>query len=447
MLVYLDNASTTKPCEAAIAASLDALSACYGNPSSAHTLGQEAERLVKRSRADIAALLGAREGQLVFTGSGTESDNIAFHSVFKNPARISGRRLIISGIEHPAVARPAAYYAEQGAELAVMPVSTTGMVDTEAIEDALGTAAAAQRTSLISVMHVNSEIGTIQPIAEIAHVKDRINKRYGAAIALHTDAVQSFGKLPIMAGQGAADAGSAGHGVPGAADAGSRLYSDFSGVDLISISAHKIHGPKGVGALYAKRPEKLGALIRGGGQEGGHRSGTENTAGIAGFAAAANDIRVSGDDGLIASTESDTGQSAAHRVAGLRARLLQGIKDAIADVRINSPEKASADGEPGCCSPYILNVSFLGARGEVILHELEGQGVFVSTGSACSNLGKKGGASKMDHTLAAIGLRLKEAEGALRFSLSRYSTEQEIDHALEHLTAAVKRIRSIGAYR
>ncbi|MDR0596756.1 MAG: cysteine desulfurase [Clostridiales Family XIII bacterium] len=432
MLIYLDNASTTKPCEAAIAALLDALGGCYGNPSSAHTMGQDAERLVKRARADIAGLMGARAEQLVFTGNGTESDNLAFHSVFKNPARLSGRRLIISGVEHQAVSKPAAYYAGQGVELAVMPVGSTGMVDTEAIEDAIGTAAAAQRTALISVMHVNSEVGTIQPVTEIARIKDRVNKRYGAAIALHTDAVQSFGKLPIDAGQG---------GGPGRMTAGESSHSDFSGVDMMSVSAHKLHGPKGIGALYAMRPEKLGALIKGGGQEGGRRSGTENTPGIAGFAAAVNAV-ADPPSGMNPSEPSH-----AHRAAALRTRLLQGIKDAITDVRVNSPEEASADGAPGYCSPYILNVSFMGARGEVVLHDLESQGIFVSTGSACSNLGKKSGAAKTDHTLAALGLSPKEAEGAVRFSLSRYNTEQEIDYTLEHLTKTIKKIRSIGAYR
>jgi cysteine desulfurase len=250
---------------------------------------------------------------------------------------------------------------------------------------------------------------------------------------LHTDAIQSFGKLPMSVPSGASRTA----GAPGA-------YADFAGVDFISFSAHKIYGPKGVGALYAARPEKLAPAIRGGGQESGRRSGTENMPGIAGFGAAAQDV-MEGAGVEYPSCASEDGE----RVALLRERLLQGIKDSMKDVRINSPEAASASGEPGCCSPYILNVSFLGTRGEVIVHDLEQHGVFVSTGSACSNIGKagKGGGANFGPVPSAIGLTPKEAEGTVRFGLSRTNTEDEIDYALEQLSGAVGRYRRIGAYR
>jgi cysteine desulfurase len=410
MIAYLDNASTTKPSEAAVAASLDALTESYGNPSSAHTLGQAAERILKDARASVAAALGAQPGQIVFTGGGTEANNLAIHSAFRNPARTAGWRIVVSAVEHPSVAEPAALLARRGAALDVLPADGTGLCDTAALAGMLDAAAEAQRTALVSVMHVNNELGTIEPIEEIAGIVAGANKRYGADIALHTDAIQSFGKLP-------ADASAA-----------------FRGVDLVSVSAHKIHGPKGVGALCAARPEKLEPLLRGGGQERGRRSGTENVPGIAGFGAAA------AGPGFL--------KDAAERAVALRARLMDGITGTIPDVRVNSPVDASCTGEAGLCSPYILNVSFLGTRGEVLLHDLERHGVYVSTGSACSNLGKSGkGGAGISPVLEAIGLTRQEQEGAVRFSLSRFTTEEEIDYALEHLTAAVARYRKIGAYR
>jgi cysteine desulfurase len=422
MIAYLDNASTTKPSEAAVAASLDALTESYGNPSSVHTLGQAAERIMKDARASVAAALGAHDRQIVFTGGGTEANNLAIHSVFRNPARTAGRRIIISAVEHPSVFEPAALLARRGAALDVLPVDGRGACDTAALAGMLDAASGAQRTALVSVMHVNNELGTIEPVAEIARIIAGVNKRYGADIVLHTDAVQSFGKLPV-------DAGGA-----------------FGGTGLLSVSAHKIHGPKGVGALYAARPEKLDPILLGGGQERGRRSGTENVPGIAGFGAAVAECAASA--GGIGAEDEGGLRKHAERAARLRGRLMDGITGAVPDVRVNSPAEASCTGEAGYCSPYILNVSFLGTRGEVLLHDLEQHGVYVSTGSACSNLGKAGkGGAAVSPVLAAAGLSRREQEGAVRFSLSRFTTEDEIDYALEHLTAAVARYRKIGAYR
>jgi cysteine desulfurase len=443
MIVYIDNASTTKPCTAAIAAVSGALCENFGNPSSAHPMGQAAERIIKGARGEIASAIGAEPRNIVFTGSGTEANNLAIHTALKNPERMRGRRVITTGIEHSAVAEPLARLERLGVELIHLPCDGKGMADAEALAEILdceasggasgtsgaegtscgaGTSGASgsAQTALISVMHINNEIGTIQPIGRIAAIKSRHAERTGADILLHTDAIQSFCKLQIDVKsrftQGAPQADGADSGA-------------FHGVDLMSLSAHKMHGPKGVGALYAARPERIGALILGGGQEGGARSGTENVAGIAGFGAAAKYC----------------GPVRAETVYSLRERMLAGIKDSIADIRVNSPEAASLTGEPGFCSPYILNVSFLGTRAEVILHDLEQHGIFVSTGSACSNIGK--GAHKMSRTLAAIGLPEKEAAAALRFSFSADNTPEQIDYAVEHLKAAVERFRRMGSFR
>jgi cysteine desulfurase len=373
-------------------------------------MGLDAERVVKKARSAVAGLIGAAPEKIVFTGGGTESDNLALGSAFKNPARAAEGLLFVSPVEHPAVRKPAAWLASLGTKLVVLPADACGAVDAaaagRALEEALGCGATGR--ILLSVMHVNNELGTIQPVAGIARLKARIRERTGAEIVLHTDAVQSYGKLPIDLSSAEGPGG-------------------FAGVDLLTCSAHKAHGPKGVGALYAAEPKRLAPLVRGGGQERGLRSGTENVPGIAGFGAAASE-RADADGGL---------RAAAERTARLRARLLGGIMDRIPDVRLNSPAEVSVSGEPGRCSPYLLNVSFLGTRGEVILHDLERRGVFVSTGSACSNIAKK----KVNPVLAAIGLSPREAEGALRFSLSPYTTEDEIDYALEQVEDAVARYR------
>jgi cysteine desulfurase len=417
-------------------------------------MGQEAEGVVKAARRALAEAIGARPGQIVFTGSGTESDNLALRAAFRNPARASESAVFISAVEHPAVRAPAARLAELGARLTVLPVDGRGGVDLAALESGLADVLACGdvKRVLISVMHVNNELGAIQPVAEIARVRARVADRTGAEILLHTDAIQSFLKLPMD--------------VASASGAGG-----FAGVDLISFSAHKSHGPKGVGALYARHPERLVPLARGGGQEGGARSGTENVPGVAGFGAAVSVFagaegsgperagagsracRSAGsapESGAATMAFVETGKepgllAAGARVAALRNRLLCGIEDMIPDVRVNSPAEASTSGEAGGCSPYILNVSFLGTRGEVILHDLEQHGVFVSTGSACSNIGK--GAKKMNPVLAAIGLTPQEAEGAIRFGLSRYNTEEEIDYAVERLKDAVFRFRKTGSLR
>jgi cysteine desulfurase len=422
MIVYLDNASTTKPSEAAVAASLDALTADYGNPSSAHSMGQDAERMVKEARRGVACAIGARPERILFTGGGTEANNLALYSASRgalfgrtaSEAAMHPFRIFTSPVEHPSVRIPVEYLAGHCAEAFVMPVDASGAVNTgglaDALDDALRSDAAAR--ILISVMHVNNELGTIQPVAEIARIKNGVAAKTGAEILLHTDAVQSFCKLTMNM-------------------ASAEGCGGFAGVDFAALSAHKVHGPKGAGALYAANPARISPVALGGGQEGGARSGTENVPGIAGFGAAV--------------AEADDLGEAASRVAALRTRLLNGIIGAVPDVRVNGSAEASVTGEPGYCSPYILSVSFSGTRGEVILHDLESRGVFVSTGSACSNIGK--GAKRQNPVLAAAGLTAAEAEGTIRFSLSRCNTEEEIDYVIECTEEAVKRFRKIGVFR
>jgi cysteine desulfurase len=424
MQVYLDNSSTTKPTEAVVRTLSEVSAEQYGNPSSFHTLGQDAEKIVKNARGCLAEAIGAKPEQIIFTSGGSESNNTAVYSTFAGKKSIGDFGLVISSIEHPSVAKPAEYLESIGANLQRVPTcqkdsDTPGLIDVSSLVSLVD-----DKTLLISVMHVNNEIGTIQDIGAISLLKSQLvkDKKVRSDLLLHTDAVQSFLKIPLDV-----------------------TSPDFAGVDLISFSAHKIHGPKGVGALYVANPDKLSPFILGGGQEKGLRSGTENVPGIAGFAKAISEA-----------TKGDTPQdrrnvpecviagSTRNPALDLRKKLLEGIRENIKDVTINSPIEASTTGEPGKCSPYILNVSFLGTRGEVLVHDLESRGVYVSTGSACSALSSN--KNKAD-TLSAIGLTEKEREGAIRFSLSRFTTEDEIDYALEQVVDAVTRFRRIGAYR
>jgi cysteine desulfurase len=389
----------------------------YGNPSSLHSFGQSARKILRESRETIAALAGVRPAGVVFTSGGTEADNLAFAPLFRDPSRLPDRRILISAVEHPAVSAPAERLAALGAKLLRLPcfgrnTDTPGMVNLAAAGEG-----GLPGADLISVMAVNNEIGTVQPVAELCRLVRALERAGGSGrkTLIHSDAVQAFGKLRVAVAPGSGAA-------PSGGDA----------PDMISVSAHKIYGPKGVGALCCARPEKLFPLIFGGGQEDGIRSGTENTAGIAGFATAAREAE-------------NTMRRDAERVMELRAQLLSGILDAIPDALINSPRAASAEGTPGTCSPYILNVSFPGTRGEVLVHDLESHGIYVSTGSACSSIGKKGG--NRNSSLKAIGLTDAEADAALRFSFSRDNTAEEIGYVLERLTDAVRRFRRIGTYR
>jgi cysteine desulfurase len=396
--IYLDHAATTRASEDVVHAVTQAMLEVYGNPSSLHTVGQLAERTLKTARRQVADALGVSSANIIFTGSGTEADNLAILAGFKNPEKIRGRKVILSAFEHPAVREAALSYGQHGADVVFLPIDqSTGCVKPSDLSDALDRDAV-----LVSVMHVNNETGAVQPIEELSQVLSGFTNRYGEKPLFHTDAVQSFGKIPVPA----------------------------ACADLVSISAHKIHGPKGVGALYARRPDRLQAAIRGGGQEGGIRSGTENVPGIVGF-------------GLAAEAAAANLAAGARFVLRLRSMLRDGILSRIPQVKIGGPFEASLEGRPGTSSPYILSVIFPGTRAEVLVHDLERHGIYVSTGSACANIGRKnrkGGNS----ILEAAGYTREEAEATLRFSFGKENTPEEIESVLTCLEDAVGRFRQLS---
>ncbi|MDR1272047.1 MAG: cysteine desulfurase [Clostridiales Family XIII bacterium] len=405
MKIYLDNSATTKVYPEVAEAMRQAMTETYANPSSLHKAGQEAERLMKLARQQISFAINSKPASIIFTSGGSESNNMALRSAYNAQAREKKKAIAVSSVEHPSVSITAGHIKGPDSNIFMIPVRRSGengpgAVDVTAFRQLLD-----DQLALVAVMHVNNEIGTIQPIDEISRLlNNHINYR-DIDIPLHVDAVQSFGKIPIDVASG-----------------------DLRRAAYISMSAHKIGGPKGSGALFAANPARVRPLIYGGGQEGGLRSGTENIPGIVGLSVAA---RIATSDYL----------GHANAVERCRATLLAGIKSEIGDILINSPEKASVRGEPYLCSPYILNVSFLGTKGEVVLHELERSGIYVSTGSACSS-NMKPGKDKMT-TLRAIGLKPEAEEGAVRFSFSPENNVRQMEFVIDRLKKAVDRFRRI----
>ncbi|QIB69867.1 cysteine desulfurase [Aminipila butyrica] len=395
MFVYLDNSSTTKPYREAAERMMIFLQEDFGNPSSLHRLGLTAEKAVKAARKSLGDAMGAREEEIIFTSGGTEADNTALIGAAAARQR-RGRKVITTAVEHPAVLEAVERLAHTGFTVERIGVDQKGLVDMDALAAALS-----EDTILISVMGVNNEVGTIQPIQEIGSLRQVYNEKHGTDILFHTDAVQAFGKLPVLARD----------------------------ADLISLSGHKIHGPKGIGALYIRKGLSIEPYLLGGGQERHLRSGTENVPAIAGFGQAVQQMSSRMEERMKA-------------VSAARARLLGGIQAEIPEVRLNSPETDSLGWDGGLCCPSVLNVSFLGTRGEVLLHSLEQADIYVSTGSACSS-NKKG----QSHVLRAMGLKDKEIEGAIRFSFSEFNTMEEIDYVVEQLKQAVGRFRKLGSFR
>lgn len=383
MFVYFDNSATTIPSAEVIKAMTGALSDNFGNPSSLYGRGLDAEKLVRSSRASVAKSLGCQPQELYFTSSGTESDNWAIKGIWE-AGRKRGKRIISTEIEHPAVLRCLDSLKRQGAEIVLLKPSADGRISADKLAEAL-----TPDTILVSVMHVNNETGAVMPLREMRRVLDDEKSE----AVFHTDAVQSYGKL----------------------DCGVKAL----GVDLMSISGHKVHASKGVGALYVRTGLHLPVFMDGGGQENGMRSGTENVPGIAGFGAAAERIN-GGRETILAS------------VTAVRDRLLELVTDAIPDVRVNSPEDAC---------PSVLNLSFSGCRAEVLLHMLDAEGICVSTGSACSSR------AKGSHVLRAMGLKPSEIEGALRLSFSGYNTTDEAEYAAGKLAQTVETHRRLMKYR
>ena len=394
MLVYLDNSATTRPYAAVTAAMTEAMKDNFGNPSSLHSLGLQAEKEVKNARKTVAKCFGAGEDEIYFTSCGTESDNTVLMGTAQAKKR-RGNKIIVSAVEHPAILEPAKRLESMGYKIDYIGVDRLCRLNLEQLAASLD-----DETILISVMGVNNETGTIMPIDKIAELKDAYNQKNGTDIWLHCDAVQALGKIPVNVGR------------------------KYRGVDFVSASAHKIHGPKGMGVLYAKKGLNLPPFMLGGGQERHMRSGTENTPGIIGFGKACEIA----DENFVQRTSA---------MKEARQYLLDLIKDQIGDIVINSPQD-----ETGC--PSVLNVSFLGTRGEVLLHTLEQDGIFVSTGSACSS---NHSSSKGSHVLNAMGLSPKEIEGAIRFSFSEFNTREEMEYVADKLKTAVIRFRKLGSFR
>jgi cysteine desulfurase len=377
--IYLDNSATTRVDDLVLEAMLPCFLENYGNASSVHLFGQEARTIVEEARKSVAELLGADTREIVFTSGGTESDNSALWGIFRSGYR-PGNHIITAKIEHPAILATCKALEGAGAEVTYVPVDSTGRVDTGAIESAIR-----ETTILISVMHANNETGIIQPIEEIS----RIARQRG--IALHTDAVQSAGKIPTDV--------------------------RTLGVDLLSISGHKVHGPKGIGVLYIKKGTKVVPFMTGGSHERKRRAGTENVPAIAGIGAAARLAR-------------ERLPEMGTRVSGLRDRLESQVMTHITGARVNGQ---------GLRLPNISNLSFERLEGEAAVIAMDLEGVAISTGSACSS-----GSLDPSHVLMAMGLRPEVVQGSLRFSLCYHNTEQEIDQAVQVLETVVQRLRKLS---
>lgn len=390
-IVYLDNSSTTRAYDEVIQAMASAMDLEYGNPSSLHRLGSSAHKKMEESRNLVASLIAADAREIYFTSGGTEANNWALFGTLRALAG-RGRHLVVSAFEHPSVEAAASYLESTGYSVTYVRPDAEGFIDPNEV---LG--AARNDTVLISVMLVQNEIGTIQPVWEIGR---RLREMGLRRPRLHVDAVQGFARLPINPGEW--------------------------GVDLMSLSAHKIHGPKGIGALFVRRGIAMEPFILGGGQESSFRSGTENMPGIIGFGRACSKWL----DG--ASRENDLS-----RLARLRVKFIQGVKSAFDDAVLHGTADTWSPGEDMSrkCVPWIVHFSFPGFRGETILHALEQRGVYVSTGSACSSH-----KAKPSPVIMALGRGEDEALSSIRFSFSRFTTEEEIDYALTALEDALREL-------
>jgi cysteine desulfurase len=379
-MVYLDNNATT-PLDPAVAEKMSQfLKEYFGNPSSLYPIGREVKEMVNQARETIAKALGASRTEIIFAGSGTESDNLALRGVME--AFPEKKELITSSIEHPAVLRTANYLETKGIKVTYVPVDRTGLIDLDYLKSAI-----TPQTALISIMHANNELGTIQPIEEVSRLAEE------RGVLVHTDAVQSFGKIAVDVKK--------------------------MGVDFLSVSAHKIYGPKGVGALYVRKGTKICPLIHGGHQEREMRAGTENTIGIIGFGEA---VRVM-----------EERSSSDKKIINKLGQLLKnGIEEKIPKVKFN--------GHPENRIKGTLNFSFLGLEAEAILLALATKDIYVSTGSACSE-----GAEEVSHVLNAIGLKPEIARSTIRMSLGRFNTEEQIDLVLRELPPIVENLRKISA--
>lgn len=379
--VYMDHSATTPIDPLVVEAMLPFFTSKYGNSSSLHSFGQEAAEALYSAREQVAASIGARPNEIIFTSGGTESDNLAIRGILSDD-KDRTQHIITSVIEHPAVLNTCNYLERQGHDVTYLPVDSDGIVDVDLMESSIRS-----NTAIISIMHANNEIGTIQPMEEIASIaKDN-------DIYLHTDAVQSMGKIPVDV--------------------------DELGVDMLSLSSHKIHGPKGVGALYVREGTSLNPISYGGGHEHGLRPGTENISGIVGFAKAAT--------------------LAVERLATDSKHMCM-LRDSIITKVFNSIEDVRLNGHATTRLPNNVNLSFKYAEGESMLLMLDMAGIAVSTGSACSSR-----SLRASHVLSSIGLEPEYIHGSVRISLGRDNTTKEVEYLVEVLDDTLAKLRQISS--
>ncbi|MDO4545103.1 MAG: cysteine desulfurase NifS [Bacillota bacterium] len=378
--VYLDYSATTPVKEEVVKEMLPYYTELYGNPSSLYGPGLTAKEGLDKARSQVAKLIGAQPKEIFFTSCGTEADNWVLEGV-ADALKSKGKHIITSRIEHHAVLHTCQYLEKQGFEVTYLEVDNEGFVDPQTLKDAIR-----EDTILVSIMMINNEIGTLEPIKELASVaKER-------GVLFHTDAVQALGNVPIDVKE--------------------------LGVDFLSISAHKIYGPKGVGALYVKRGSRIANFMHGGAQESKKRAGTENTAGIIGF-------------GKAAELAMENLQSHIEHCSGLRDYFWEQIQENIPDVQLNGSKDKRHPGN--------LNVSFDYIEGEAILLMLDGNGVSVSTGSACSSK-----SLAPSHVLEAIGVSITKMNGTVRFTVGDFTTKEDIDYTVDVLKQVVARLRELS---
>jgi len=378
--IYLDYAATTPTHPEVVKAMLPYFTDVFGNPSTIYSYGQEAKEAIEEARSKVADLIGAQSSELFFNSGGTEADNTAIIGfAYANEGK--GNHIITTLIEHAAVIVPCKFLEKRGFEVTYLPVDEYGLVDPDNDKKAI-----TDKTILVSVMHASNEVGTIEPIAEIG----RITKEAG--IYFHTDAVQTAGLIPVN-------------------------VNEF-GVDLLSMSAHRLYGPKGVGALYIRKGTKLTPLIQGGEQERWRRASTENVPGIVGFGKAAEVV------------QREMSQEA-ERLTSLRDKLIKGLLERIDHIHLN--------GHPSQRLPNNANVSIDFVEGESMLLNLDLEGICATTGSACAS-----SSLEPSHVLLAMGLSHERAHGSLRFSPGKWTTEEEIDQALEALPRVVAKLRAMS---
>jgi len=378
--IYLDHAATTPTHPEVVKAMLPYYTDAFGNPSSIYSYGQEARGAVEEARTKVAELIGARSEEIVFTSGGTEADNLALKGVaYANEHK--GNHIITTSIEHHAVMEVCKLLAKRGLRITYLPVDEYGLVDPDDVKKAI-----TDKTVLISVMHANNEVGTIEPVEKIGKIARE------AGVYFHTDAVQSVGRVPVNV--------------------------DELEVNLLSISAHKLYGPKGVGALYVRKGTKLVPLMQGGEQENGHRPGTENVPAIVGLGKA---VELAGQE---------IGKEA-ERLAYLRDKLIKGLVEKIDQIRLN--------GHPTGRLPNNVNVSVDFVEGESMILNLDLEGICASTGSACSSA-----SLEPSHVLLALGIPPKQAHCSLRFTLGRKNTGADVERVLEVLPEIVAKLRAMS---